>query len=121
MRWTARWALAHRAPIVESIDKEHAMNDSFKGLRVAITGGASAREGRPALVVNITSDAAVNAYAGWGAYGASKAALSHLSLIWDEELRENGIRILALDPGDMDTPLHAAALPDTDPSTLKRP
>ena len=82
---------------------------------------ASAREGRPALVVNITSDAAVNAYAGWGAYGASKAALSHLSLIWDEELREHGIRILALDPGDMDTPLHAAALPDTDPSTLKRP
>src|SRR5437867_1600621 len=144
MRWTARWALVRRAPIVESIDKEHAMNDSFKGLRVAITGGtsalgtnvlgpfrltkallgalsASAREGRPALVVNITSDAAVNAYAGWGAYGASKAALSHLSLIWDEELREHGIRILALDPGDMDTPLHAAALPDTDPSTLKRP
>src|SRR3989475_8708241 len=175
MRWTARWALAHRAPIVESIDKEHAMNDSFKGLRVAITGGtsglglalvqalqrrgaqvawvarhaeapgiagdvsrkedihpialrisaalggldvlinnasslgpaplqpladtecedfeaalatnvlgpfrltkallgalsASAREGRPALVVNITSDAAVNAYAGWGAYTAA--------------------------------------------------
>ena len=82
---------------------------------------ASAREGRPALVVNITSDAAVNAYAGWGAYGASKAALSHLSLIWDEELRGHGIRILALDPGDMDTPLHAAALPDADPSTLKRP
>jgi len=83
--------------------------------------GASAREGRPALVVNITSDAAVNAYAGWGAYGASKAALSHLSLIWDEELRPHGIRVLALDPGDMDTPLHAAALPDADPSTLKRP
>src|SRR5206468_7727189 len=41
MRWTARWALAHRAPIVESIDKEHAMNDSFKGLRVTITGGTS--------------------------------------------------------------------------------
>src|SRR5439155_16244238 len=82
---------------------------------------AAAREGRPALVVNITSDAAVNAYAGWGAYGASKAALLHLSRIWDEELREHGIRILALDPGDMDTPLHAAALPDADPSTLKRP
>src|SRR5439155_26792817 len=48
---------------------------------------AAAREGRPALVVNITSDAAVNAYAGWGAYGASKAALLHLSRIWDEELR----------------------------------
>ena len=82
---------------------------------------ASAREGRPALVVNITSDAAVNAYVGWGAYGASKAALSHLSLIWDEELREHGIRMLALDPGDMDTPLHALAVPLADPATLKQP
>jgi len=82
---------------------------------------AAAREGRRALVVNITSDAAVHAYAGWGAYGTSKAALSHMSLIWDEELREHGIRVLAIDPGDMDTPLHAQALPDADPATLKRP
>jgi len=82
---------------------------------------AAAREGRPALVVNITSDAAVNAYAGWGAYGASKAALLHLSRIWDEELREHGVRVIAVDPGDMDTPLHALALPDADPAALKRP
>ena len=80
---------------------------------------ASARQGRPALVVNITSDAAVNAYPGWGAYGASKAALLHLSRIWDEELREHGVRVIAHDPGDMDTPLHAQALPDADPATLK--
>ncbi len=82
---------------------------------------ASARQGRPALVVNITSDAAVTPYAGWGAYGASKAALLHLSRIWDEELREHGVRVLAIDPGDMDTPLHALAVPDADPATLKRP
>lgn len=82
---------------------------------------ASAREGRGALVINISSDAAVNAYPGWGAYGASKAALAHLTAIWDEEAKPDGIRLFALDPGDMDTPLHALALPEADPSTLKAP
>ena len=83
--------------------------------------GAAAREGRSARVVNITSDAAVSAYAHWGAYGASKAALAQLSYIWDEELREHGVRVMNFDPGDMDTPLHALALPDADPAALKRP
>ena len=82
---------------------------------------ASTRSGRAAVVVNITSDAAVTPYAGWGAYGASKAALSHLSRIWDEELRPLGVRMIAIDPGDMDTPLHALAVPDADSATLKRP
>ena len=83
--------------------------------------GAAAREGRPALIVNISSDAAVNAYAGWGAYSASKAALLHLNRIWDAELRGHGVRVVAFDPGDMDTPLHAQAVPDADPATLKAP
>jgi NAD(P)-dependent dehydrogenase (short-subunit alcohol dehydrogenase family) len=82
---------------------------------------ASAREGRGAVVVNISSDAAVSAYPGWGAYGASKAALKHLTSIWQEEAMDDGVRFLSLDPGDMDTPLHALAIPDADPSTLKRP
>ena len=82
---------------------------------------ASAREGRGALVLNVSSDAAVNAYAQWGAYGASKAALRHMSAIWGEELAAEGVRFLSLDPGDMDTPLHALALPDADRATLKRP
>jgi NAD(P)-dependent dehydrogenase (short-subunit alcohol dehydrogenase family) len=81
---------------------------------------ASAREGRGAVVVNVSSDAAVNAYPRWGAYGASKAALLHLSRIWDEELSLEGVRVISIDPGDMDTPLHAAAVPDADRSTLKR-
>lgn len=83
--------------------------------------GASARECRPTLVINITSDAAATPYPGWGAYGASKAALSHLSRIWHEELRAHGVQVIAVDPGDMDTPLHALAVPDADPATLKRP
>lgn len=82
---------------------------------------ASAREGRGSVVLNVSSDAAINAYPQWGAYGASKAALHHLSRIWDEELGAEGVRILSLDPGDMDTPMHALAVPDADPATLKRP
>ena len=82
---------------------------------------ASARDGRHPLVVNVSSDAATNPYPKWGAYGASKAALHHLSRIWDEELTDEGIRVLSIDPGDMDTPLHALAVPDADRSTLKRP
>src|SRR5215510_326008 len=66
---------------------------------------ASAREGRGAVVLNITSDAALNAYPGWGAYGSSKAALHHMSRIWNEEHAAEGVRFLSIDPGDMDTPM----------------
>ena len=72
-------------------------------------------------MLNVSSDAAVNAYPHWGAYGASKAALGHMTRIWNDELAAEGIRLLSLDPGDMDTPLHALAVPDADPLTLKRP
>jgi NAD(P)-dependent dehydrogenase (short-subunit alcohol dehydrogenase family) len=83
---------------------------------------AAARQtARPALVINIGSDAAATPYAGWGAYAASKAALLQMGRVWDEELRGHGVRVLNIDPGDMDTPLHALAVPDADPATLKRP
>ena len=82
---------------------------------------ASAREGRGSVVINVSSDAAVHPYPQWGAYGLSKAALRHMSRIWDEELAAEGVRVLSLDPGDMDTPLHALAVPDADRATLKRP
>jgi NAD(P)-dependent dehydrogenase (short-subunit alcohol dehydrogenase family) len=81
----------------------------------------SAREGRGALVVNISSDAATSAYPLWGAYGSSKAALRHLTAIWAAEAEEVGVRFLSIDPGDMATPLHFLALPDADPSKLQRP
>jgi NAD(P)-dependent dehydrogenase (short-subunit alcohol dehydrogenase family) len=110
----------------ECEDFQRALNTNVLGpfrLTKALLGAlsASAREGRGGVVVNISSDAAVNAYPRWGAYGASKAALAHLTRIWDEEQRTDGIRFLAIDPGDMDTPMHAAAVPDADPATLKRP
>ena len=82
---------------------------------------ASAAEGRGGVVLNVSSDAAVTPYPRWGAYGASKAALRHLSAIWHLELEEERIAVLSMDPGDMDTPLHKLALPDADPSSLRRP
>jgi len=110
----------------ECEDLEAALATNLVGpfrLTKALLGAlaASAREGRPALVINIISDAAVTPYAGWGAYGASKAALLHLSRIWDEELQAHGIRVQGIDPGDMDTPLHALAVPDADRTSLKLP
>jgi len=51
----------------------------------------------------------------------SKAALRHLTAIWNAEMQRDGVQFLSIDPGDMDTPLHAQAVPDADRSALKRP
>ena len=72
-------------------------------------------------IVNVTSDAAVNAYPGWGAYGTSKAALEHLSRILAAELEGTGISVLAMDPGNMDTQMHRDAEPGEDLSGLPKP
>jgi NAD(P)-dependent dehydrogenase (short-subunit alcohol dehydrogenase family) len=110
----------------ECEDLEHVYNSNVFGpfrLTKALMGAlaASARDGRGAVVLNVLSDAGINAYPGWGAYGSSKAALHHMSRIWNEEHAAEGVRFLSLDPGDMDTPMHAAAIPDADRATLKRP
>src|SRR4029077_15194517 len=107
-------------------DLERALATNLLGpfrLTKALLGAlaASAREGRSAVVVNVSSDAAVQAYPGWGAYGTSKAALRHMSAIWQAELEAAGIHFLSPDPGDMDTPLHALAVPEADRAALKRP
>lgn len=73
------------------------------------------------LVINISSDAAINAYAKWGGYAVSKAAVDHMTRIFDEELKNQGVRFLALDPGDMKTPMHFAAIPDANPENLRDP
>lgn len=82
--------------------------------------GAMVQRGR-GVVVHVSSDAAVEAYPSWGAYGASKAALDHLSRTWAEELRGTGVRVFSVDPGEMDTAMHAAAIPDADRASLARP
>src|SRR6185436_11272305 len=82
--------------------------------------GAMVLAGR-GLVVHVTSDAAVEAYPTWGAYGASKAAHDHLARIWAVEMRGTGVQFLTVDPGEMNTQMHAEAMPDADRSTLARP
>jgi NAD(P)-dependent dehydrogenase (short-subunit alcohol dehydrogenase family) len=72
-------------------------------------------------VIGVSSDAAVEAYGTWGGYGASKAALDQLSAVLGVE--EPGLRVWAVDPGDMATDLYAAAVPDDgdarpDPGTV---
>ena len=65
-----------------------------------------------ARVINVTSDAGVNAYAGWGGYGSSKAALEQLSAILSTENPE--LKVYWVDPGDMRTDMHQAAYPGED-------
>jgi NAD(P)-dependent dehydrogenase (short-subunit alcohol dehydrogenase family) len=73
------------------------------------------------LVVGLSSDAAVNGYPGWGPYGVSKAGLDHLLRTWAAELAGSGVRFLSLDPGEMDTRMHADAMPDADRTQLADP
>jgi NAD(P)-dependent dehydrogenase (short-subunit alcohol dehydrogenase family) len=70
-------------------------------------------------VVDISSDAAVEAYAGWGGYGASKAALDQLTAVLAVE--NPGLRVYAVDPGDMATDMHQAAFPGEDISDRPAP
>jgi NAD(P)-dependent dehydrogenase (short-subunit alcohol dehydrogenase family) len=72
-------------------------------------------------IVNITSDAATEAYERWGAYGASKAALEQLGRVWAAELAGTGVRLFTVDPGEMDTRMHADAIPDADHAELSDP
>ena len=73
------------------------------------------------LVVNITSDAAVGGYPGWGVYGASKAALDLASKTLAAELKDRGIAVVAVDPGDMRTKMHQDAYPGQDISDRPLP
>jgi NAD(P)-dependent dehydrogenase (short-subunit alcohol dehydrogenase family) len=74
---------------------------------------------RNARIVNITSDAALNAYAGWGGYGSSKAALEQLSAVLAVE--NPRLRIYWVDPGDMRSDMHQAAYPGEDISDRPLP
>ncbi len=73
------------------------------------------------VVINITSDAGINAYPNWGGYGSSEAALEHASRTFAAELEGSGVRVVAFDPGDMDTTMYRAALPDADFASLAQP
>ncbi len=79
---------------------------------IALIAGA-----KPRLAVNITSDAAIGAYEGWGGYGSSKAALELAS----RTLANEGYNVVIVDPGDMRTDMHQAAFPGEDISDRPTP
>ena len=72
-----------------------------------------------ARIVNVTSDAGVTAYPGWGGYGSSKAALEQLSAVLAVE--NPGLKVYWVDPGDMRTDMHQAAFPGEDISDRPLP
>jgi NAD(P)-dependent dehydrogenase (short-subunit alcohol dehydrogenase family) len=76
---------------------------------------------RRGLIVNISSDAAVGAYPGWGPYGASKAALELLTRTLAGELRDRGVSAVIVDPGDIRTRMHQEAYPLDDISDRPLP
>jgi NAD(P)-dependent dehydrogenase (short-subunit alcohol dehydrogenase family) len=79
------------------------------------------REREEGLIINVTSDAGIEAYEGWGGYGVSKAALEHMSRILATELKGSGVRLYVVDPGDMNTQMHREAEPGVDLSDLPPP
>lgn len=91
---------------------------SFR-LSKAIAGSMALR--KTGTILHISSDASLEAYPRWGAYSVSKAALDHLSRLWAAELAERGVRVLSVDPGEMDTAMHRLAMPEADRATLARP
>jgi NAD(P)-dependent dehydrogenase (short-subunit alcohol dehydrogenase family) len=86
---------------------------------LALAQLAMPRLARGAAIVNITSDAAVEPYPGWGGYGSSKAALEQLTAILGAE--HPALRIYAVDPGDMRTRMHQDAFPGEDISDRPPP
>jgi NAD(P)-dependent dehydrogenase (short-subunit alcohol dehydrogenase family) len=89
----------------------------FAPLALIALAAPSLRPG--AAILDITSDASVEPYAGWGGYGSSKAALDHLTAILGVE--HPGLRIYAVDPGDMRTRMHQEAFPGEDISDRPPP
>jgi NAD(P)-dependent dehydrogenase (short-subunit alcohol dehydrogenase family) len=106
----------------ECEDLERALAVNLVGpfrLTKAVLGSMLVRD--RGVIVNISSDASQEAYPSWGAYGASKAALDHLTRTWAHELGDSSVRMFAVDPGEMDTEMHATAMPDAERSSLERP
>jgi NAD(P)-dependent dehydrogenase (short-subunit alcohol dehydrogenase family) len=77
--------------------------------------------GRDGSIINVSSDAGIVGYPGWGAYGISKSGIEGLSRTWAAELEGTGVRVNWVDPGAMDTAMHRAAEPDEDPSQWADP
>lgn len=85
-----------------------------------VIAGSMALRGQ-GTVLHLSSDAAIEPYERWGAYAVSKAAFDHLARCFAVELQPHGVRFFSVDPGEMNTRMHADAIPDADPRTLADP
>ncbi len=72
-------------------------------------------------IINVTSDAGVTGYPGWGAYGISKFGIEGMSQTWAAELEDSNVRVNWVDPGNMNTAMHRAAEPEEDPTQWADP
>jgi NAD(P)-dependent dehydrogenase (short-subunit alcohol dehydrogenase family) len=72
-------------------------------------------------IINVTSDAGVVGYPGWGAYGISKFGIEGMSQTWAAELEGSNVRVNWVDPGEMNTAMHRAAEPEEDPAQWTDP
>jgi NAD(P)-dependent dehydrogenase (short-subunit alcohol dehydrogenase family) len=97
------------------------LNSNLIGPFLAIRKALPAMIEHGGSIINVTSDAGIVGYAGWGAYGISKFGLEGMSQTWAAELEESKVRVNWIDPGSMNTAMHRAAEPDEDPSQWADP
>ena len=97
------------------------LNSNLIGPFLAIRKALPAMIEHGGSIINVTSDAGIVGYAGWGAYGISKFGLEGMSQTWAAELAESKVRVNWIDPGSMNTAMHRAAEPDEDPSQWADP
>jgi len=102
-------------------DFQAVLNTNLVGPYLAIREALPAMFERGGSIINVTSDAGIVGYAGWGAYGISKFGLEGLSQTWAAELAETQVRVNWVDPGSMNTAMHRAAEPDEDPEQWADP
>jgi NAD(P)-dependent dehydrogenase (short-subunit alcohol dehydrogenase family) len=106
----------------ECEDLEQVLQTNLVGpfrLMKIVAGSMALR--RAGVIVSLSSDAAVTPYPRWGAYSISKAASDHLARVLAAELADFGVRIFSVDPGEMDTDMHADAMPDANRAELLDP
>lgn len=102
-------------------DFQAVLNTNLVGPFQMIRNALPAMVERGGSIINVTSDAGVVGYPGWGAYGISKFGLEGLSQTWAAELAESQVRVNWVDPGSMNTAMHRAAEPEEDPNQWADP
>src|SRR5215469_1836267 len=102
-------------------DFQAVLNTNLVGPFLAIRKALPAMIEHGGSIINVTSDAGIVGYPGWGAYGISKFGLEGMSQTWAAELEGSGVRVNWVDPGSMNTDMHRAAEPDEEPAQWADP